>query len=236
MTTAGPGPAEPDLPDPATLPVAGPFAPTFRAVPSRYPPIQACADVAAPDDLAAVMELEGWTNDRLVQHRLRRLPEGQWVFGRANASVVMAAFLHASPEGARFNDAALGAWYAALEETTALKEVAHHLRREVIRSSRPDITSQYRFYQATLDGNYVDLRGRTASMPNLYRPDDHTAGQRFGARVRASTRTGIAYDSLRDPGGINVVAFRPHAVQDVLQGRHVELLVPQAGRIVVTQL
>jgi len=236
VTDSARGPTEPDLPDLEALPVAGPFAPTFRAVPSRYPPIQAFADVAAPDDLAAVMELEGWTNDRLVQHRLRRLPEDQWVFGRANASVVMAAFLHASPEGARFNDPALGAWYAALAETTALKEVAHHLRREVIRSSRPDITSQYRFYQARLDGDFVDLRGQGAAMPTIYQPDDHTAGQRFGARVRASIRTGIAYDSLRDPDGTNVVAFRPHAVQHVLQGRHVELLVPQTGRIVVRQL
>ena len=51
--------------------------------------------------------------------------------GRPNASVVMAAFLHASPEGARFTDAALGAWYASLADTTALEEVAHHLRRPI---------------------------------------------------------------------------------------------------------
>jgi hypothetical protein len=56
----------------------------------------------------------------------------------------MAALLHPSPEGARFNDAQLGAWYAGLKENTALEEVAHHLRREVVRAGRPDITSQYR--------------------------------------------------------------------------------------------
>jgi hypothetical protein len=229
-------PAAPPAADPGAWPVAGPFAPTFRAVPSRYPPIQAFADVAEPDDLAALMELEGWTNDRLVRHRLRRLPEDQWVMGRANASVVMAAFLHASPEGARFNDADLGAWYAGLAETTAIKEVAHHLRREVVRSRRPDITSHYRLYQASLAGDYVDIRGGQGSAPDLYRPDDHQSGQAFGARVRASTRTGIVYDSLRDPHGTNVVCFRPRAVENVTQTRHVELTVPAAGKIVVRQL
>lgn len=223
-------------PAPAAFPIAGPFARTWRAVPSRYPPIQAFASVASPDDLEAVMELEGWTNDRLVRHRLRRLPEDQWVHGRANASVVMAAFLHASPEGARFNDAALGAWYAGLAETTAIKEVAHHLRREVIRSRRPDITSQYRLYQARLDGDYVDIRGERAALPDVYRPDDYTAAQGFGAQVRASARSGIAYDSLRDPHGSNVVCFKPREVEEVVQTSHVELTVPPAGKIIVRRL
>jgi hypothetical protein len=221
-------------PDPAQLPTAGPFAPTWRCVLSRFPPIQAFDRVASADDLEAVMELEGWTNDRLVRHRLERLPRDQWVVGRPNASVVMAAFLHASPEGARFNDALLGAWYAGLAETTSLKEVAHHLRREVVRAGRPDITSHYRSYQAHLDGAYVDLRGEDE--PELYRPDDYAAGQAFGAAVRASSRAGIVYRSVRDPAGANVVALRPPAVRDVLQGAHWKLTVPPTGRVVVERL
>ena len=69
--------------------------------------------VGKAEDLAAVMELEGWTNDRLVAHRLRRLDPAEWVFGRSNASVVMAAFLHGGVEGSRFASPDLGAWYAA---------------------------------------------------------------------------------------------------------------------------
>jgi hypothetical protein len=218
-------------PDPARLPTAGPFAPTWRCVPGRFPPLQAFDRVASADDLEAVMELEGWTNDRLVRHRLERLPRAQWVFGRPNVSVVMAAFLHPSPEGARFNDAVLGAWYAGLAETTSLKEVAHHLRREVVRAGLTDITSQYRSYQARLVGAYVDLRGEAA--PDLYCADDYASGQAFGAAVRASPRAGIVYRSVRDPAGTNVAAFRPPLVQDVLQGAHWRLTVPPAGRIVV---
>ena len=39
------------------------------------------------------MELAGWTYDRLVADQLDRLPKCQWVYGRPNASVIMATFL-----------------------------------------------------------------------------------------------------------------------------------------------
>src|SRR3546814_7812416 len=90
------------------------------------------------------MELEGWTNDRLVVERLGRLPRDQWVFGGANASIVMASFLHVSPDGMRFNTGALGAWYAALALSTAAAEVAHHLRREAVFRRRREIRRKYR--------------------------------------------------------------------------------------------
>jgi hypothetical protein len=52
--------------------------PTFRLIPSRYPPIAAFETVSSSDDLAGAMELEGWTNDRLVEERLARLPRDDW--------------------------------------------------------------------------------------------------------------------------------------------------------------
>jgi hypothetical protein len=45
------------------------------------------------------MELEGWTNDRLVPERLARLNKSEWVYGIPNASVVMASFLHGGAHG-----------------------------------------------------------------------------------------------------------------------------------------
>lgn len=77
--------------------------PAHRLVPSRFPPIGLFDTVATAADAAAVMELSGWTNDRLVAERIDRLPRDQWVYGRANASVVMASFLHVAPGGMRFN-------------------------------------------------------------------------------------------------------------------------------------
>ena len=53
--------------------------PTYRLIPSRYPPLSAFESVTSADDLEAVMELEGWTNDRLVAERVARLPKAEWV-------------------------------------------------------------------------------------------------------------------------------------------------------------
>ena len=60
---------------------------TTRLIPSRFPPIPTFDAVTTPDDLEAVMELEGWTNDRLISPRLARLPRAEWVYGVPNASV-----------------------------------------------------------------------------------------------------------------------------------------------------
>ena len=82
---------------------------THRLIPSRFPPINTFETVSRPEDLERVLELEGWTNDRLVASRLKRLLASEWVYGRTNASVVMAAFLHGSPQGTRFAGPELGA-------------------------------------------------------------------------------------------------------------------------------
>lgn len=114
------------------LPTAAIAAPTWRLIPSRFPPVATFDNVASADDLQAVMELEGWTNDRLVAERAGRLPREQWVYGTLNASMVMASFLHVADTGMRFNSGQLGAWYAGLALKTSIAEVAHHLRREAI--------------------------------------------------------------------------------------------------------
>jgi len=210
--------------------------PIHRLIPSRFPPINAFDTVADAADARAVMELEGWTNDRLVAERLGRLAERDWVFGRPNASVVMAAFLHTAPGGLRFSSAALGAWYAAASLVTAAAEVAHHLKREAVARGITEQRRVYRAYAARLDGNYLDIRGEAGARPELYAPDRYTASQPFGEAVRASGGDGIVYDSVRHAGGVNVVAYRPRNVLDVVQGAHYEVTAPVVGRVVVRTL
>ncbi len=216
----------------ATVAVADP---TFRLIPSRFPPIGAFETVSSADDLEAVMELEGWTNDRLVKERLARLSRDEWVYGPPNASIVMASFLHAAPTGLRFNGPELGAWYASEAINTAIIEVSHHLRREAHRSGMPEMRSQYRTYSAMLDGAYEDIRGLQATRSALYAADDYSASQPFGEDIRR-TGDGIVYDSVRHVGGINVVAYRPRKIRNVTQRDHYELTVPLMGRIVVRRL
>ena len=178
------------------------------------------------------MELEGWTNDRLVAERVARLPKNEWVYGIPNASIVMASFLHAAPDGLRFTSGELGGWYAAFDRRTAIAEVAHHLRREAINMRSPSLTLQYRTYSAQLAGLYHDIRGQRAASPDLYRPDSYTASQAFGLEIRSSGGDGILYDSVRHVGGTNVVAFRPKNIRDVVMGTHYEVTVPVRGKVI----
>ena len=206
--------------------------PSHRLIPSQYPPIGLFDSVATAADIEAVMELAGWTNDRLVPERLGRLPKEDWVHGRANASVVMAAFMHVSPTGSRFNGPDLGAWYAAADIRTAAAEVGHHLRREAVASRRREMRRTYRAYSARLDGDYLDIRHLRAERQDLYAPDSYAASQRFGEAVRAGGGDGILFESVRLTGGQNVAAYRPRKVLDVTQADHFEIVVQAAGRFV----
>lgn len=208
---------------------------THRLIPSRFPPINTFETVTQPDDLGPVMELEGWTNDRLVASRLKRLPRSEWVYGRPNASVVMAAFLHGAPQGNRFAGPDLGAWYGASELITAALEVANGIRREIALSALEQKTEELREYTARLHGDFVDIRG---TRPDLHDPDPtaYSAGQMYGSSVRAGPHAGIAYDSVRHFGGVNWVAYRPSLVMDVTQASHFRLVVPQAGKVFFTRI
>lgn len=204
--------------------------PCHRLIPSQFPPIGLFDTVTTPADLSAVMELAGWTNDRLVAERLGRLPRTEWVHGRANASVVMAAFLHVAPGGMRFNGPDLGAWYAAAELATAVAEVGHHLRREASARGLARTSRRYRAYACSLAGSYLDIRGEQALRPDIYAPDSYSASQILGEGLRAAGGAGVIYDSVRHAGGVNIAALRPRNVTDVAQADHYEITVEVAAR------
>lgn len=193
--------------------------------------------VATAADIEAVMELVGWTNDRLEAERIARLPRSEWVYGRANASIVMASFLHVSPAGMRFNSPELGAWYGAAQLPTAAIEVAHHLRREAVARSIPEAVRTYRAYLARLAGRYCDIRDRQAELGGVYAPDGYAESQVYGEKLRAEGGAGIVYDSVRHRSGVNVVAYRPTNILDVVQTDHYEVRVRAGeGRIEIRRL
>ncbi|MBX5136846.1 RES family NAD+ phosphorylase [Rhizobium lentis] len=204
--------------------------PSYRLIPSQFPPIGLFDTVARAADLEAVMELVGWTNDRLVADRIRRLPENEWVYGTPNSSIVMAAFLHVAPGGMRFNGPDLGAWYAADNLKTAAAEVGHHLRREAVARGVATMARTYRSYTATLIGDYLDIRGEQTLRPDIYDGTSYAASQVLGEEVRSSGGAGILYDSVRLRGGVNVAAHRPRNIRDVVQADHFEITVFAADR------
>ena len=181
-----------------TVPAAP--VPAHRLIPSRFPPIGLFDTVTTAADLEPVMELAGWTNDRLVTERINRLPRDEWVYGRPNASIVMAAFLHVAPGGMRFNNADLGAWYAAAALTTSVAEVAHHMRREAvargIQAANASSANTLRRSQAP-----TSTQGPAGGTPDVYDPTSYAVSQALGETVRASGGAEIVYDSVRHTGG-----------------------------------
>ncbi|MEH7845582.1 RES family NAD+ phosphorylase [Rhizobium laguerreae] len=204
--------------------------PSYRLIPSQFPPIGLFETVTRAADLQAVMELVGWTNDRLVADRIQRLPEDQWVYGVANASIVMAAFLHVAPGGMRFNGPDLGAWYAADDLRTAAAEVGHHLRREAFARKVATMARTYRSYSANLIGDHLDIRGEQTLRPDVYDGTSYAASQVLGEEVRSSGGAGILYDSVRLRGGMAIVAHRPRNIQGVVQADHFQITVSATDR------
>lgn len=204
--------------------------PTWRLVPSRFPPIGLFDTVATAADAAAVMELAGWTNDRLVAERIDRLSRDQWVYGRPNASIVMASFLHVAPGGMRFNGPDLGAWYASASIVTAAAEVGHHLRREAVARSVKVMRRTYRTYSAVLTGDYLDICAKQAEHPDAYASESYDGGQVLGEKVRTSGASGIVYDSLRHRDGRNVVGYQPSNITEVVQTDHFEVSIETGSR------
>ena len=198
---------------------------THRLVPSRFPPIGVFDHVASPADALAAMELESLTNDRvrIAIERGAVLPEPEWVVGVPGATIVMAAFLHAAPDGGRFNAAQLGAWYAAREIQTAIRETIHHHTRRLAASDMGfTATITMREFVCTIDARLLDLRGLEGERAALYDPDDYTISQRFGEAARSRGEIGIVWTSVRRPAGECVVIYRPRALIPVTQGRHFE--------------
>ena len=102
---------------------------THRLIASRFPTVGVFDDIAASEEeLRVAFLLEDLTNVR-SHARLNALPP-HGVASGPTASIAMAAFLHCAPEGGRFSDGDLGAWYGATDLSTAIAEtVYHHERR-----------------------------------------------------------------------------------------------------------
>ncbi len=171
------------------------------------------------------MELESLTNDRIriALERSAIMAEPDWVVGVPGATIVMAAFLHAAPDGGRFNGPRLGAWYAARDLPTAISEtVYHHTRRLAASEMGFDATITMREFITALDARLVDLRSLQSTNASLYDPNDYSDSQPFGESCRARGDVGIVWNSVRRPAGECVVIYRPRVLLPVTQGQHLE--------------
>jgi len=195
-----------------------------RLIPTRYPSVGLFDRIAAPQDLEAVLELEAWTNDRISTELgiLNVVPRDEWVTGQPMASVVMAAFCHPKPGGARFSTSERGAWYAGRTIETALAESVYNRTRELAEVGHYDTRMQMRLYQADFTTTFHDLRGARKRYPRLYDPDSYAASQKAARDLLDAGSNGVVYDSVRHPGGECLACFRPRLVRNVRVGAHYE--------------
>jgi hypothetical protein len=195
---------------------------TARLVPSRFPVAGLFDRVADAGDLDAIFELEGWTNDRISAELgvINSVARDEWVVGQPMASVVMAAFCHPRPGGARFSDERRGAWYAARTIDTALVESIYQRTREIAEVGAFDTRMQVRLYLADFSARFHDIRSSADAA--LYSPDDYSASQRFARDLLHGGSNGVVYRSVRHSPGQCIACFRPPLVRNVRVGGHYE--------------
>ena len=197
------------------------WLPCWRIIPSRFPPNDLFERVADPEDLDAIFELEGLTNDRLREEvgEIHLIPAADRITGHG-AGYIMAAFTHRNPTGSRFSNGTYGVYYAAYTLDTAIAETRYHREQFMRATSEPPMELDMRVLVADLDQTLHDLRGRQGAYADVYDSDDYSASQSLGHRIRAQNSWGIAYDSVRDQGGECVAIFRPPALSNCRQERH----------------
>ena len=109
----------------------------FRAINSRYPPVDVFEHVADPSDWDALLRLEEMTNPRLREEwgEIARVPPAERPSG-PGSSWIMSAFTHIGWPS-RFSDGTYGVYYAARALETAVRETAYHFGRFLGATAEP---------------------------------------------------------------------------------------------------
>ena len=199
------------------------WRPSYRLIPSRFPPVSVFDRVADPVDLEAVFYVVNLTNPRLRQEvgDISLVPAEERVSG-PGATPIMATYTHLDPEGSRFSDGSFGVYYAARSLDTAIAETRHSRARFLARTHEGPMEIDMRTYMTDVCAELHDIRshGNPGDHTDIYHPDSYAAGQMLGRELKAINAWGIAYDSVRHCSGECVAVFRPRALSNCRQGPH----------------
>jgi len=195
--------------------------PSWRLVPSRFPPVGLFDRVANVSDLDAVYAIESLTNARLRDEvgNLRLVPENERQSG-SGTTPIMAGFTHLNPEGSRFTDQYFGAYYAAKDIETALSETRYHRERFLRHTNEPPIDIDMRSYASEINTELHDIRGMQKDLSAIYDANSYNESQKLARNLRNDGSNGIVYDSVRHADGECVGIFRANIPQPVTQGSH----------------
>ncbi|HMJ53013.1 MAG TPA: RES family NAD+ phosphorylase [Polyangiaceae bacterium] len=195
------------------------WAEAFRAINSRYPPVDVFEHVAERADWETLLRIEEMTNPRVREEwgEIARIPPDERPSG-PGASWIVAAFTHVGWPS-RFSDGSYGVYYAARALETAVWETAYHFGRFLAATAEPRGTEiELRvLVSKRVEQRFHDVR---TGHPELHRPDDYRTSQAFAAPLRAAGSNGLVYNSVRHPGGSCLAVLRPKAIPCPQQGAH----------------
>lgn len=196
----------------------------YRIVSSRFPPVGVFDTVADPADLEAIYYLESLTNPRIrAETGQIELVRSEDLLTGPGTTPIMAAFTHLNPSGSRSSNGEFGVYYAANTQQAAIAETVFHVERWAKESSDPATSFVMRVYIGRLNKRpYHDLRGQSVARPELFNPNPMMYGpaQQLAAQLRSENSWGLLYDSVREPSGECIAAFRPPALGVVHQAQH----------------
>jgi hypothetical protein len=194
---------------------------THRLIPSAYDSDTVLRRLTTDsDELAALFELEGATNERLLGEAgsLPGITVLELVFGVSYSHIVNAAFTHARPFGSRFNGPQRGAWYAGFSLETAGIEVAFHKAQELREIGwQEKETFLYSDFLADFRGEFHDIRGNHRFAKCLDR-NSYVSSQHLAEQLLEKGSAGIIYPSVRHKEGTCIACFRPPLVNNVRKG------------------
>lgn len=197
------------------------WQPSYRIIPSRFPPINLFERVAAPEDWEAIIEIESLTNPRLRDEAgdVSLVPVDERISG-PGTSIIMAAFTHLNPAGSRFTDGTYGVFYTTPDLETAIAETKHHRERFMRETNEQPIHLDMRVYLVDLDAELHDIRGMQGAEALVYHPEKYAAAQNLGRTLREKGSNGVVYSSVRRAGGECAAVFRPRVLSNCRQERH----------------
>jgi hypothetical protein len=178
-----------------------------------------------PDDLAALFELEGATNDRLLGEAglLPGITVRELVFGLSYSHIVNAAFTHPRPLGNRFNGPERGAWYAGFSRETSAIEVAYHKKKELQEIHwQEKETFTYVDFLADFRSKFHDVRN-DPSFKKCLDSESYGVSQQLARELLAAGSAGVVYNSVRHKTGTCIACFRPALVNNVRKGRSLSI-------------
>lgn len=195
------------------------WSPSWRIIPSRFPPIDLFERIAPQTDWALLNDVETLTNDRV------RLEEGKAALVRLEdrqtgpgSSLIMAPFSHPDPNGDHFSDGTFGISYAHQTFEGALARAIKNREDFLRKTNQKPISLQMRVLNTDINGKLHDLRGKAANDVR-----DITAARDLCRALRAEGSYGLIYEDPSPEIGITIAALRPTILKNCRQERHLTL-------------